>query len=261
MQDLGKRIRESGWRQGCVVPAAVLLESLPDGSSTSDEDHAMVVTQSCDLVHHDPRNEPSAVILLLKSIDAGKPEFMHGRSPRLFHFESLEGTWLEAWAWNQVVLPRATLADRAAKASARLAPGTIRQVLDWLAKRYTRIAFPDGFNAALQPKAKAIGKWLKRHHALYSDLLLRVAPFDELEVGQQYKLACYLLMKASVYDDRNQLAAAIAAAADLEHIFTECGLVVKECSPVSETVLTVAELNQLVRWDYDYLSHRDSSGS
>jgi hypothetical protein len=102
---------------------------------------------------------------------------------------------------------------------------------------------------------------LKNNHNLFTEILLHISPFDELETGQQYELACYLLMAAGIHDQPTQLREARAVAAKLEKLFKECGLDVIECSPVSEATLTVAELNELVRWDYDHLTHRASADS
>lgn len=261
MEDIGERLRKNGWRQGVIVQASLILEGLPDGSPTTDNDHAMVVSQSCDLVHHDLGNEPSAAILVLKSVSSGKSEVMHGRNPRLLHFQATDGRWFEAWAWNQIAIPRDHLAEKAAAVAVELAPKVLRCVIDWLAKRFTRIAFPDNFNDALKPQSKAIGKLLKKNHELFTEILLHISPFDELRTNQHYELACYLLMAAEVHDEPKQLAEACAVAAKLEKLFKDCKLGVMECSPVSEATLTVAELNELVHWDYDHLTHRASVGS
>ena len=103
MEDIGERLRENGWRQGVIVPAADVLEGLPDGSPATAADYVMVVSQSCDLVHHDLVKEPSAVFLVLKSISSMVPDVLHGRNPRLIHFSVPAGQSFEAWAWNQVV--------------------------------------------------------------------------------------------------------------------------------------------------------------
>lgn len=256
MEDIGERLRKQGWRQGTIVPAIRILEGLPDGSPAGEDDYAMVVSQSCDLVHHHLGNEPSAMILVLKTISLGKPETMHGRNPRLFQFQSIDGRWFEAWAWNQVAIPRDHLAGKDATAEVELSPKMLRGVLDWLAKRYTRIAFPDDFNESLRPKSNAIAKLLKKNHELFSDILLFISPFEELEEGQQYTLACYLLMTSETYNDPEKLSDGRAVAAKLESLINDCGIEVLECSPVSEAKLTLAELNELVRWDYDHLTHR-----
>ena len=261
MEDIGKKLRKNGWRQGVIVQASHILEGLPDGSPATHNDYAMVVSQSCDLVHHDLGNEPSAVILVLKSVSSGKSEVMHGRNPRLLHFQATDGHWFEAWAWNQIVIPRDHLAEKSSIEGIELAPKVLRCVLDWLAKRFTRIAFPDDFNDALKLKSNAIGKLLKKNHKLFTEILLHISPFDELSANQHYELACYLLMAAEVHDEPKQFAEARAVAAKLEKLFKDCGLDVMECSPVSEATLTVAELNELVRWDYDHLTHREYVGS
>jgi len=259
VEDIGERLREKGWKQGVIVPARLILKKLADGSPATNNDYAMIVTQSCDLVHHNLQNEPSAVLLIMKSISASDSGLMHGRNPRVLHVQSSCGTWLETWAWNQVVIPRDHLAEKDATNKIELAPKDLRLVLDWLAKRFTRIAFPDGFNDLLKTKANAIGKLLKSNHALFSEILLYVTPFEDLNHGEHYELACYLLMASDVHDDSEQLTKARSVATKLEKLFTECGIDVSECSPVSEAVITLAELNELVHWDFDYLTHRASA--
>jgi hypothetical protein len=224
-----------------IVPASLLLEGLPDGSPTTKDDFAMVVSQSCDLVHHDLVNEPSAAILVLKSVDSGNSDLMHGRNPRHLHFPTLDGLWLEARAWNQTTIPREILAKKEISG--------------------TRIAFPDDFNDALKPKSNAIGKLLKKNHQLFSEILMSISPFDELGEGQHYQVACYLLMESEVYGDPKHLAEARAGAAKLEKLFEECGMEVMECSPVSEREMKVAEFNLLLNWDYDHLTTRASVDS
>jgi hypothetical protein len=261
VNDIGEKIRARGWRQGVIVPASLLLEGLPDGSPTTDNDFVIVVSQSCDLVHRELVNEPSAVILALKLISSGNSEVMHGRNPRILHFQSTDDRWYEAWAWNQISVPREHLAEKDAPSKIELSSKVLRCVLDWLAKRFTRIAFPDDFNEALRSESKAIGKLLKNNHQLFTEILLHVSPFHELGVNQHYEIACYLLMAEEIYDDTEQLTQARAVAAKLEASFKKCGLDVMECSPVSEASLTLAELNELLHWDYDHLTHRASVGS
>ena len=261
MHNIGEKIRERGWRQGVIVPASLLLEGLSDGLPTTKDDFAMVVSQSCDLVHHDLANEPTAAILALKSVVSGNSEVMHGRNPRHLHFPTLNGLWFEARAWNQTNIPREILAKKEISGEIAISSKVLRVVLEWLAKRITRIAFPDGFNDALKPKSNAIGKLLKKNHQLFSEILLNISPFDDLETDQHYKVACYLMMEAEVHDSPKQLAEARSIAAKLEMQFEDCGMEVLECSPVSEGVLTVAEFNNLLNWDYDHLTNRASADS
>ena len=221
----------------------------------------MVASQSCDLVHHDLVNEPTAIILMLKSVDSGKVEVMHGRNPRLLNFQTLDGRWLEAQAWNQTTVPREMLASHEAPDEIGLSPKVLRVVLEWLAKRFTRIAFPDDFNDALKPKSNALGKLMKKNHRLFSEILMNISPFDELEKHQHYRVACYLLMETGVYDDPKRLAEARTVAAKLEQMFEDCGMEVLECSPASEGEVTVAEFNLLLNWDYDHLTNRASADS
>lgn len=253
-------LREQGWRQGIILPATGFLEGLPDGSPVTDTDYMMVVSQSCDLVHHDIANEPHAVFLLLKQIDSVESEYSHGRNPRIIHFPTLDESSFEAWAWNQVTIPREELVKHPLDGHLLVDARELRYILDWLAKRFTRIAFPDAFNESLRAKSSNIRTLLKKKHSLFSEILLRVDPFDEIGEGEIYQLACYLLMPADIHDDAAKLKEAREVASKLERLFEGCGIEILECSTVSESELTYAELQELVRWDFDHLTHKDSGG-
>ena len=259
MDKIGQILREQGWRQGIILPATGLLEGLPDGSPISDADFVMVVSQSCDLVHHDLSNEPHAVFLLLKKINSVESEYSHGRNPRLIHFPALDGSAFDAWAWNQVTIPREELVKHPIGNHLKVDARELRHILDWLAKRFTRVAFPDAFNEALRVKSNNIRTLLKKKHSLFSEILLRINPFEEIDNGVHYELACYLLMPSALYDDAAKLKDARETASKLERLFEDCGIEVLECSTVSDAELTYAELQELVRWDFDHLTHRNTS--
>ena len=174
MEDVGDRLRELGWRQGVVLPAARLLETLPDGTPVSENHCLLAVSQSCDLVHRDLAKEPHAVFLVLKAQAAVSPELAHGRNPRVLHFTGPDGECFEAWAWQQVVVSRERLLDLALDETTKLVPPVLLIVTEWLAKRFTRIAFPDDFNKALRPQDATIKRVLKKNHHLFSEILLRV---------------------------------------------------------------------------------------
>lgn len=256
VETVGERLRELGWRQGVILPAAHLLETLPDGSAVSGEHHLLVVSQSCDLVHHDLEKEPHAVFLLLRSHDVTSAEFAHGRNPRVLHFTGPDGKCFEAIAWHQITISRKRLLEPLPEGTTKLFGSDLRVVTGWLAKRFTRIAFPDDFNDALRFQEGAIRKMMKKRHHLFSEILLRVEPFEDLEAGETYKLICYLLMPPEIHDNPRELAAARLVAAKLEEVFEKSGIEVLACSPVSEVDLSYAEIKELVRWDYDHLTHR-----
>lgn len=260
-ENIGRKIRLKGWQQGTIVPASRLLKKLPDGSPVEDSDFAMIVSQSCDLVHHDLNQEPYAMILVLKSASSGSSEFMHGRNPRRLHFQTSENCWFEAQARNQTTISRKILATKEIGEEIKLSPVVLRIILEWLAKRFTRIAFPDDFNAALAPKSKALGKLLKKHHHLFSEILINVFPFTDLNQGERYQVACYLLMKAETHDNQDHLTEARAVADNLERLFEECNIIVEVCTTVSENDMSIAEFNQLLNWDYDHLTNRASSNT
>jgi len=259
VSEVGEQMRKSGWRQGVILPAAQLLKNLPDGQPVTNDHYLLAVSQSCDLVHHDLEKEPYAVFLVLEARESIVPEFTHGRNPRVLHFSGVAGRFFEAWAWRQVAMPRGELLKHRHFDMEMLSEPDLRVVVEWLAKRFTRIAFPDDFNEALRPQGSTIKKALKRSHHLFSEILLRLEPFDNLTTSSVYHISCYFLMPSEIHDDPGQLADARAMAVKLEECFLKCGIEVFECAPISELDLSYAELKELVRWDYDYLTYRADS--
>lgn len=247
-----------GWRQGVILSAALLLDQIPDDLQVSGDDYLLAVSQSCDLVNHDLEKEPHVVFLLLKSREGLDAMLAHGRNPRVIHFPDSGGTCFEAIAWQQIVLPRARLLDVDLSEASKLSDWDLQIVTGWLAKRFTRTAFPDDFNEALRPKDSLIKKALKKRHHLFTEMLVGLHPFDDLGEGQNYELACYLLMSPEQYKTQKSVEEARMVAFKLEAAFEECGIEVVTCVPVSEGELTYAESKELVRWDYDHLTYRDS---
>lgn len=116
-EELLHRIEAQGWRQGCVLPVACHAElaQRPElDTLLGPDDACIVVSQTCDLVHHDARQEPYAELLLAQPLTGpADSRLRNRRNPRRLHFElSVCGRLVgyEAWAWRRCRLQRAVLA-------------------------------------------------------------------------------------------------------------------------------------------------------
>lgn len=258
MDDIGAILQGNGWRQGIILSAKAFDSSLP-GDVITDQSSLVVVTQSCDLIHQSLVNEPHAVFLVIEPLESLDNGFRYGKHPRQIHLISDTGKAFSARAWNQVSIPREVLRDIPIEGADSISSDELRVLTDWLAKRYTRIAFPDNFNDLLHSKRNTFQKLIKKHHDLFLEILLYLEPFDELPLDTKYRLICRLLMDDELHSDTTIFRAAEKFAEDLKKLFEECGIDVVEIAPISDEDLSYADLKQLARWDYDYLSNRELS--
>lgn len=257
MEEIRDKIQGNGWRQGVIIPASPLITNTPNGEAVTEQVWLMAVSQTCDLINPELKKEPYAVFLVLRNIESINGSFTNAHNPRKLHLAAETGELFEANAWEQMTLPREQLTDIQLTTFLTVEELQLRMMLEWLAKRFTRIAFPDTFVETLRPQESKLKKALKSKHSLFTEILIRLDPFTEPKDEEPYDLHCHLLMTPEHYSDENKLKEARLTAAQLEKIFEDAGIEISECSPVSEAKLTVAELKELVRLDFDHLSYRD----
>jgi len=83
-----KEIEAKGWRQGSVL----LVEK---NDALYEKQHLIeglyvLISQSCDIVHEDFKNEPIVELLHIKEIEQAKYDgnYTCGKNPRTLHFEN-----------------------------------------------------------------------------------------------------------------------------------------------------------------------------
>lgn len=261
-------IEAQGWRQGCVLPVACHAEvaQLPDGDTTIGPDDAcIVVSQSCDLVHHDPRQEPYAELLMTKPLSGpADPLLRNRRNPRRLHFElSVRGRLIpyEAWAWRRCRLPRAVLLQYQPDPERCLPDDRgLRMILEWLAARYRRVALPSAFQRRLKPvqkKLRALVAKLTDASAIFIALNSR----EELSDAENYRLNLILTLPPDEYVQKARLNAMEKLHTELLGLFAQCaGIELDEAESKvdSEENISLAALRYLLLWEeFDYVSYQD----
>lgn len=255
MDDQRKKLIANGWRQGIILPSSAFTDvpSLPETNA-----FLMAISQTCDLLQPDFKKEPFATFLVIRNTDSPKPEASNGHHPRTLQFFDTSGTLFEGQAWEQIPVPHDALLEIDGSSGSEISEQTRQMIANWLAKRFDRIAFPDGFVSLLDRTKKKTKKALKRHHHLFSEILLSVSPFRELNEGEKYRVVCVLLMEDLLYSDKESKNDANEFSIGFEKLISVDKIEVVSCEVVSEAELTVAELRELVRLDYDFLSFRDA---
>lgn len=263
-----QRIEAQGWRQGCVLPVICHSEvaQLPEVETTLGPDDAcIVVSQSCDLVHHDARQEPYAELLITQPLaDPADPMALNRRNPRRLHFELwVRGglVFYEAWAWRRCRLRRAVLAHHQPDWERRLPDERgLRMILDWLAARYQRAALPSAFQRRLRPVQKKL-RALVAKLTNVSVIYVALSSQEELGDAEDYRLSLILTLPANEYVQQARLSAMEKLYMEFMGLFAQCpGIELDEAESrvESEENISLAALRYLLRWEeFDYVSYQD----
>jgi hypothetical protein len=262
--DIGTRIHEHSWRQGCFVNENLIQSAVPIGGTKSERRESgwryIVVTQSCDLLSKKIDDEPWCEVLCLRSIPTADPSLQNGRNPRLMHLvvqESGIDHNFEVAAKDRLFIPRELLANHPPETTIEIDALNLELLTEWLAKRYTRPAFPDQFNVRLKPKREKFKNLLRKSHHLFRGFYLRLSSFEELPDNEAYRLKLLLVAFGERLHDQEQLVS--QKAKELEYILRQCDKIeVVEAKVLSDDKTSLKLLDDYVPWiDYDYLSGPD----
>ena len=218
----------------------------------------MVVSQSCDLVHHDLTSEPWCETLRLKCIPQSNGIFEYGRNARRLHLNTrLSDTEhaCEAFAHDRFVLPRVQLCEQPPLANHFLDDPTL--LADWFGRRYSRPALPDSFNRRIKSQIKLLTPLLKAHHVLFRDFYLRLSTTRELPDDEIYKLKLLLVPEADVDSKSVQ-----EVTSELQKIlsFASPKLDIVDVTILTDDKVTLRLLADYIPWDiFDYLTTRDEA--
>lgn len=246
---------ETIWRQGTVVPAngverLVEADQLP--AVWLQAELVLVVSHSCDLAAADFASEPYAEVIpawRLEEIDGNRT---HGKSPREYHLTVERGGGSVAVA---IHAHERRFVDRQLLLS--MEPGrpldreSVRGLARWLGKRYWREAFPDAFNARLQPASEKIRRAMKRGGGpTLSGIYVQLSTLSELEEGQSYAVGILGAMRESDYEHSDCRDACQKTLDRLSELFDSMeGIEVTEYELVSEADVSLDDLRYYQRWD------------
>ncbi len=209
-------IKQRGWRQwSCVrnvdVPSVLkgtsLHASLP---ANADDVRLLVVSQSCDLVHHSYDAEPVAECYVCKPLSQGvAPDgnLTAGKSPRELHVlltSDGEGRWHRIHSNGRVLAPRHRLAGIDPDPSILVPDSAIRILQRWLINRAVRTAFPDAFNSRTRKALRKLENRLKKGGVHLLGLYVNLSSWDELPDEQIYEIDFVGLVRESLEWDRRE---------------------------------------------------------
>ena len=193
-------ILDNDWRQFSVCQpgdVAALLAGCArlDGAALLPQDPNdwwIVTSQSCDLTNGDLSKEPNCE--LLRAVPKARkktrfnPDTVWAQNPREIALCNEAGEVLNATIHERVLLPRQRLQGKRPSPDRVIHERHQYALRKWLAGRYSRPAFPGGFNDRLKLGAEALESFLAENESFIRGLYCRVIPDDEeLAAGQHYE--------------------------------------------------------------------------
>lgn len=249
-----ERIKERGWRQGSLIRLSEwpFPDDFPENWVGVEGAYAVLVSQSCDVLHSNLEREPFADLLLLTPIEKFSGKALKGGEPRLIELPlsaSHEAKCMRADAAGRVLIDRARLLDASPCRDAHLHPEDIRKLATWYARRYSRVALPDEFEQSLR-KCDLFPKWIKKHHDSISRILLRYQ--ESQEIPGIYYVQWVFIREAFGNIDNDEID-------QLSEAFREAGFLYFERDDyvfvAGADEITLSELERYQTFDaWDYLS-------
>ncbi len=184
--------------------------------------------------------------------------YLHGKNPRRLHFEH-DGKSYEAVARRRFGTSREVLLKFSAGSLPPLSKKLTSQIANWIAKRYKRPAFPDEFNKRVDNRE--IGNIIDKAHEFLRSILISVRPPDEeLPHGQPYTVSLFGVMAHDDYLDEHKREACQTVIDEVESVLSGCeGINVEDCMLRSDQEISLADLDYLAEWDFDYLTVADDA--
>ena len=265
-------IQAGGWRQGSVVCqpgiTAQILKRSVERDWLCGEPHCglIVITQDCDLVQ-DVSVEPFVEFMGVRRIFDLDPLCINGRNPRLLHLqwsdEQKNTEWIGLSIHDRFRVRKETLANLTASATKWLALDDVRLLTRWVARRYTRPAFPDTFNLRLKTVESRLERLFKsKEGRVVSGIFIDVDD-TELSGGEPYEISVRITARAETWNTGAKLRALEDFEQRLSSILDDCqgiSIANDDILTLPEGNLTLADLRRFMRLDKDYRSMPERAG-
>jgi hypothetical protein len=251
--DPGTQLREAGWCQGSVVDKD-RLEAL----GRAEVDCAVVISQDCDVVQG-VDVESYVEVIAARLVEQARPDLLHGRNPRTIDLPAASptGRHLRASIHDRFRIEKQILAADVPSTRIRLDRGTTSQLAKWIAKRYTRVAWPDTFNERLATIDDKLERLFKSDNGkVITGIWLMLDPADdELAEDREYRLAVWLTMTSDSMMDTKEIRRGEDFEGRLKELLESCkGIELCEIELRKESDVSLEDLRHFRRFDKDYRS-------
>jgi hypothetical protein len=260
-EDMGDHLREGGWRQGSVLSAATvaLLADLLPAPSTA----AVVTSQDCDIVKGEG-TEPHIEIISGRVLEAPDNGYIHMRHPRVIHVTCADDRThlsldIRERRWVAKTLLRGQLPDPVR----RLADRSVAMLATWIARRYTRPAFPDAFNERLAEVQEKLDRLTKQECSVpVTAVYVMMEDFEaELPADRVYDVALWFSCRPESLSAEGPRRHVYEFERRYIEIMSKCpGIRVVNNDVRSEDLISLSDLQEMRPLDYDARSWSPKPG-
>ncbi|MBY0545544.1 MAG: hypothetical protein K2Q14_08390 [Gammaproteobacteria bacterium] len=259
-----KKIQENGWKQGACLSInnidnifiygidGVTEKRLPNGLY-------LVLSQDCDILNDDLDKEPIIELILIKSSDKLDPALQLGKNPRKLQIKNTDNSFLgEILSHERVFISRTELINHKSSNLFQLTLDSLKILIRWMSRRYTRPGLPGEFNKRITSKIKdKIRKILSKNTESILGLLIHLVQDIELNPNNTYSVHIVMLICNDVSSE-----VFLEIKEDFEGIlnYDITGIEFLPESRVSRTSeITFHEYTQFKQWDFDDVSYTSES--
>ncbi len=256
-----QKIDDAGWRQGSVLSAAIVDHLVAKKILPAQPCDGIwcILTQDCDLVHHDFSGEPKVEVVFARHVDKPNKGYTWSKNARELHLrdETLAQS-LAFHARNRETIPRWLLCDFEPSEKS-LDFDSIKLLARWVSRKYYRAAFPGEFNDRIGKKTgDKIKKLLQKSPGHFHEIHIQITP-DELPANQNYNAIILCIAADDALESDEVYKATIELGKRFRALLQACeGINVVECQVKFRDEVTLEDLDSMQRWDFDSITIRQT---
>ena len=255
-----KLIEVANWRQGSILPTDMERTLYADGRlpKIDEEGSWVVLTQDCDLIHHDLIAEPAVEVVFGLKVGEPNKGFTWSKNARELHLR--DEAIKESLAFRtryRSSLPRQYFCQFAP--SQFLHVDSVKLLARWISRKYFRAAFPNAFNARIGNKKEAkIKKLLEKSPGHFQEIHINMN-LDELNDEQAYNIIVLCIAAEEVSEDDKLYEQTKQLSVEFKSLLESCqGINVVHCEVKLRSEVTLDEIDAMQRWDFDSITIRQT---
>lgn len=273
-----ENLQRRGWRQGSFLNSILGSEvrPVPFANPVPDEARYLVISQDCDVIHGNVAAEPAVEVVAVTPILQCDPTCQNLRNPRELHVHvSIADDDSRPSAirvWGRGFIDRSLLGAHDPDASISISHNDLRDVVDFVGRRYDREAFPDEFVRRFKKTQKKLEMVLRTHADRIVDLYVIVEPFTELprmsteknpgdsEASQLYRVWMDVVVEQGLMDGDPSVLNAMknGVKPGLRKAITNCaGIELEDLVFRGPEEITLARWRKMHRLDFDAMSSEE----
>ncbi len=206
--DAADCLRAEGWKQGCLIHSQYAEQITAAAIDFYNKDETsdiwlVVLTQDCDLVRNTDV-EPFVEILAMKKLPNIPNNPIRGQSARSLHLSleiSGDTHWFEGNIHDRFRIRKESLCDLGCETTLIFKENEHRFLRQWLARRYTRAAFPDRFETHLASTQGRVKSLFKSPEAKLISTVYIAIDNEDIGVDEDYFIRVILTVLSEDLED------------------------------------------------------------